>query len=49
MAAWVMGDYKRVRENTGILEESWVPVFSSPERAIKALGALWRYHTISEK
>jgi len=49
MAAWVMGDYRRVREFTKILEEGGVPVFASPERAIRALGALWKYCTLSNK
>jgi acyl-CoA synthetase (NDP forming) len=49
MAAWVMGDYTRVRGYTKILEEGGVPVFASPERAVRALGALWRYHTLPKK
>ena len=49
MAAWVMGDYRRVWECTKILEDGGVPVFASPERAIRALGALWRYYRLSKK
>lgn len=44
LAAWVIGEETLVRECTGILEEGGVPVFASPERAIRALGALWKYH-----
>jgi acyl-CoA synthetase (NDP forming) len=46
MAAWVMGEYGRVRDFTEILEEGGIPVFASPERAVKALGALWRYSKV---
>jgi len=42
--AWVIGEDSIVRECTAILEENGVPVFGSPERAIRALGALWKYH-----
>ena len=49
MAAWVMGEYGRVRDFTEILEEGGIPVFASPERAVKALGALWKYSTVIRK
>ncbi len=49
LAAWVIGNYKRVRDFSNILEENRIPVFASPERAIKALSALWRYYTLSKK
>jgi acyl-CoA synthetase (NDP forming) len=49
IAACVMGDYTRVREYTKILEEGGIPVFASPERAIRALAALWRYYTLCKK
>ena len=45
VAAWVIGEDTLVREQTGTLEENGIPVFASPERAIRALGALWRYHS----
>ena len=44
MAAWVIGEDSLVREYATILEENGIPVFPSPERAIRALGTLWRYH-----
>jgi acyl-CoA synthetase (NDP forming) len=49
LAAFVMGDYQRVRESTEILERGGIPVFGSPERAVRALGALWKYRKLSEK
>jgi acyl-CoA synthetase (NDP forming) len=49
MAALVMGDYGRVREFVGILEGSGVPVFATPERAVRALGALWSYYALSRE
>jgi acyl-CoA synthetase (NDP forming) len=49
MVAWVIGDYSRVEECTKILEENRVPVFASPERAVRALGALWKYKTLSKQ
>jgi acyl-CoA synthetase (NDP forming) len=49
MVAWVIGDYSRVGECTKILEENRVPVFASPERAVRALGALWKYYTLSRQ
>lgn len=49
MAALVMGDYGRVREFTDILEGRGVPVFPTPERAVRALGALWSYYALSRE
>jgi len=49
IAAWVMGDYDRMKEYTEILERGGIPVFGSPERAVRALGALWKYHKLSKK
>ena len=43
MAVWLIGEYGMIREYTNVFEENGVPVFASPERAIRALGALWRY------
>ena len=45
VAAWVIGKYGLVRESTTILEEGGIPVFASPERAIRALGTLWEHHS----
>jgi acyl-CoA synthetase (NDP forming) len=44
VVAWVVGDADLVRECTERLEKSEIPVFGSPERATRALGALWKYH-----
>ena len=44
MVAWLIGEDGMVREYTKVFEENDVPVFASPERAIRALGALWRYY-----
>ena len=49
MAALVMGDYGRVREFTDILEGRGVPVFATPERAVRALGALWYHYALSRE
>ncbi|MDY7031303.1 MAG: CoA-binding protein [Thermodesulfobacteriota bacterium] len=49
VVAWVIGEDKLVRECTKTLEENGIPVFASPERAIRALGALWRYHFCKEE
>ncbi len=49
IAAWVMGDYQRVRESTEILERGGIPVFGSPERAVRALSALWKYRKLSDR
>jgi acetyltransferase len=43
VVAWLIGEDKLVREKTMVLEKNGIPVFASPERAIRALGALWRY------
>jgi acyl-CoA synthetase (NDP forming) len=45
VVAWVIGEDKLVREHISTFEENGIPVFASPERAIRALGALWRYHS----
>ncbi|MEW6616201.1 MAG: CoA-binding protein [Thermodesulfobacteriota bacterium] len=45
VVGWVIGEDKVVREHTRILEENGIPVFASPERAIRASGALWRYYS----
>lgn len=44
MAVWLIGEDGMIREYTRIFEEDGIPVFASPERAIRALGALWRYY-----
>ncbi len=41
---WAIGEDSLVRECAEILEEGGMPVFPSPERAVRAMGALWGYH-----
>ena len=43
MAVWIIGEDGMIREYTQVFEENGIPVFASPERAIRALGVLWRY------
>ena len=49
LIAWVIGEDSLVRESATILEEKGIPVFSSPERAIRAFGALCRYYLSAAK
>ncbi|MEM2983283.1 MAG: hypothetical protein QXH17_09000, partial [Candidatus Bathyarchaeia archaeon] len=46
IAVWVIGDYRRMKPFTEIVEENQIPVFSSPERAVRAIGALWKYSSL---
>lgn len=43
VVAWLIGEDKLVRKKAMVLEKNGISVFASPERAIRALGALWRY------
>jgi acyl-CoA synthetase (NDP forming) len=45
MTSWLIGEAGLVRESTAVLEEAGIPVFASPERAVRALGALWKYRS----
>jgi acyl-CoA synthetase (NDP forming) len=45
VAVWVI-DPRGVKETTDALEARRIPVFPSAERAVRALGALHRYHNI---
>jgi acyl-CoA synthetase (NDP forming) len=49
ISVWVAGDYTRIRAFTETIEENGIPVFLSPERAVRAMGALWRYKMFREK
>jgi len=50
LIAWMLGDEGLVTENKNNLEENGIPVFASPERAVRAIGALWKYYSrISER
>ncbi|MDY6967729.1 MAG: CoA-binding protein [Spirochaetota bacterium] len=49
LIAWVIGEDSLVRESTKVLEKNGVPVFPSPERAIRAYGALCRYYLSTAK
>ncbi len=42
-------DPRNVKEMTDILESHRIPVYPSAERAVRALGALYRYQTIRER
>ncbi|MDI6776497.1 MAG: CoA-binding protein [Syntrophales bacterium] len=44
--AWVIGDEDDVIEVTQVLEEDGMPVFPSPERAMRALGVLYTYQCL---
>jgi acyl-CoA synthetase (NDP forming) len=44
IAAWVTGVEKTVMKITEFLEEGGIPVFPSPERAVRALGGLYKYY-----
>ena len=49
LAAWVIGGDDLMRKATRTLDKKRIPVFASPERAIRSLGALWRYSFSSRK
>ncbi len=42
-------DPRNVKEMTDVLESHRIPVYPSAERAVRALGALYRYQTIRER
>jgi acyl-CoA synthetase (NDP forming) len=48
LVIWAL-DPRNVKELTDILEAHRIPVYPSAERAVRALGALYRYEMIREK
>jgi acyl-CoA synthetase (NDP forming) len=48
LAIWPL-DPRNVKDMTNILEAQRIPVYPSAERAIRALGALYRYEMIKER